>query len=102
MITMKEFTEALNWSMKEFNKYQINDIYNAIQTDGYQSIEDIEADDLQDSTYSYDANLIPLLENLSDFEEQQIVDLINSTYGERISIHYLQQDEMYAMIIGHH
>lgn len=105
MITMKEFTQALQWSMKEFDTQQVKDIYNAIQTEGYQSIEEVEAaeaeGDLQDCTWSFDANLVPLLENLNDFEEQKIVDLINAVYGESISIHYLQQDEMYLMIVGH-
>lgn len=106
MITMKDFKTQLNWSMKEFNEAQVNDIYNAIQTEGYQSVEEIrqaeEDGDLMDCTTSWDVNIVPLLENLEALDEQKIVDLINSNYGERISIHYLQQDEMFAMIIGHH
>lgn len=105
MITMKEFTKALSWSMKEFNSYQIKDIYNAIQTDGFQSIEEFkqakEDGEYQECAWYADKNLIPLIENLVEFDEQGIVDFINSTYSERISIHYLQQDEMYLMITGY-
>ena len=103
MLSLKDFKEKLVWSTKEFNGYQIKDIYSAIQTEGYSSIEEIqemENDEFQDCSIFYDKNLTPLFDNLNDIDEQKIVDLINNPYGDSISIHYLVQDNMYAMIVG--
>ena len=70
------------------------------ETTSNELLEDLN--DNPDASYFFDANLSALLENLyyAGFDDDYIITLNNNLYGDYIEFYYLNDINLYALVIG--
>lgn len=86
--TKEKFISDVNWSMLELSNEQINNIYDNINKEDYNSYDELEKEATLDEISFFDVNLISVLEN---FEP-----IIKNKELNKISIYYLKESNMYA------
>jgi len=103
MMTFKNFVKVMNWVNVEFNEEQLKNIYESVNTEDYDTLEQLENDDiLNDATSFYDVNLTSLIENLIEggYNAKQIVSLCYAHYETFADLYYLKDDNIYCMVYG--
>lgn len=70
------------------------------ETTSNELLEDLN--DNLDASYFFDENLSALLENLyyAGFDDDYIITLNNNLYGDYIEFYYLNDINLYALVIG--
>ena len=100
MKTLQQFKNDMNWSMLEFTDDQLETIYNSINTEDYNTLEEIENDDIFEYAELHaDVSLIELLEYLKVLETTEAYNsLVNNRYGFICDLYYLKDDNIFCMV----
>ena len=105
MMNLVEFKKEMIWVMQNFHERELIDIYGAICTESYESIEDIETaikEGFLDGTYFADKTFTGLMMNVDHMSTDEFMGLLHqmSNYENSMRLHYLHKDDVYAMTLG--
>ncbi len=92
MQSLETFKDDMNWTMMELEEYEIEELYESVDTETYATFEDIEEDfNYDDNLLSFDVNLHSVVENFSE--------LFKRGRERWITFYYLKADEMYVGVM---
>lgn len=100
MKTLQQLKNDMKYSLLEFTSEQLEEIYNSINTVDYDTIEDIENDEIFEyAELFFDVSLIELLEYLNALETTEAYEaLVNNQYGFVCYLYFLKDDKTFCMV----
>src|SRR5699024_5443978 len=100
MQTLQQFKNDMKWTMLEFNNDQLETIYNSINIEDYNTLEEIENDDIFEyAELFFDVSLFELIDYLNPLETTEAFNaLVNNQYGFICDLYYLKDDNIFCMV----
>lgn len=89
MITLKEFKKDISWTMFNLTNDEIETLYNSVDTETYNSLDDLINDyDLDSHFVVWDVDLTSVLDYFRDW--------VNSKNFYLFDLYYLKDDNLFA------
>jgi hypothetical protein len=100
--TFKEFKRDMEWGVNNFSYEATEEIWESVNSE-FSTREDLDNSEYYhegDFTLFTDSGLHSLVENLNEFNEEEIISMMRAQYGRIVEFLYLTEDEVFVMAYG--
>ena len=104
MVTLRDLiTNIRIYTELQFTDRQVVDVFNVVDTESFRTPQEMEEEFTSAGSHTiiFDRSIPNLLQTMVQYKgiEDELIELFYSMEGTHISIHYLCDNEMYAMAI---